>query len=1085
MKEKITKLLFAGIASLLSIQVQAQHSIGLQTGNHNAPYSAFLNPANTYPDKDRLYFNVWGAGFGVTNNFLNYNAPFGIFQWATGNQPDVYKGKFDQKWLTLTGADLNKLYYLNEVYGPSVFFRVTPRTAIGFGVRGISGMSIDGLNSNMAKLFRYGLDTSASAFGPGGLKVGQQYSSGRFSVNVSNYQEWFLSVSKVTKDRGRHFTKWGVTGKILIGMGAAQLGADNFDFKVTNTDKVEFSKLTSTFYHTNDNSAATSLDNVLGLNFQEVNGGGAGVDVGFVYENRKDKMRKTVGDYWWNCGEEYRNEYRWKFGASLTDLGLLVYKGNARMLNTSDPLTWNINRSLIDNEDYKNGLGYDRFEKIDTGFYDALGADQNNGFGITTPAALNANFDVNMGGGFYTSINWTQSLKGVYSMGLKKSSYLNVTPRYESEFAEVGLPITLTRDYRQLNVGLYGRLGPVIIGTDNLGGLAKAITNSTYSSANVYFGFRFQLPVCGWRDYEYDSIQRTDTVYKEEEAGFWNHDTIKTKDTVIQIKKDTIIRKVVVRDTVKVIVRDTVVKYRNKEVSGGDISAREAELKKKEDDLKKREEEIKRQEAIIREKNNTTMSTDPNCKTRIAELEDQLRRERDLYSKLNTQLQDCRNDKVKAEDKIKVLEAEIVKLKAENTTVKTENSNLKIEIDNLKKEIGRLKLNNQPCEKQTKTLDSLLLVERNANSQLNKEISRQKAEITAKQSEIDGLKKRIGELETENSTQKAKVTALEKDLQTEKDKNAALDKQLKDLRTEYDFEIQKVKKLEEQLKNCGSADEAVRLKAELEAQKKRCDELDVKVKSLEKENSDLKAKVSGVEKELADTKGKLTVADAKIAELELKLKNCGNSEETVKLQAEIETLKKQNSEKDAQITALKNDKSKLESDLSAAKSKITSLEDELKKCKESGSCDEVKLELDELKAKYSSLQGQYNVLKEEYNYLLSERNDLKSKLSTCEQKLKESSSSEDVYALKAEITKLKGTITQLNGEIDAKQKSLDALQESYSTLEAENATQKKNIADLQKQIAGFKAQLNELQNKLKECEEKAAQQPAEGGLLKP
>ncbi|MBS3913829.1 MAG: hypothetical protein KG003_04980 [Bacteroidetes bacterium] len=1086
MKQKLTITLAIALCAFTTT-TQAQQAIGLSAGNHNAPYSVFQNPANTYSDRNRVYVNVWGAQIGFTNNFLTYNAPFGLIRMASGDYPTQYTASnsalaFDQNWLELNKANNGKLYYLNEVYGPSISFRTSRSTAIGFGIRGVSGFNIDGINSDAARMLRYGMDTLSLAFqGTDGLKTNTNYSNGKFGLHTEKYQEWYFSLAGVTKDKGPHFVKWGGSGKVLLGMGAAGLQGNGLDFSVNSNNQLTGKTTDLSFYHTNDESASSALSSPLGLKFDFVQGLGAGMDLGFVYEYRPDSKRKTVSD-WWTCADEQRNGYDWKFGASVTDLGFIAYNGSRRQIQGTKTTVWNINTAAIDNYNYQGG--YDRFQKVDTAFFDqsSVQAKPNDRFTTTTPVALKAQFDVNLSKNFYIGLNWQQNLKSASASGIKKSSYINLVPRWEGEHAELGIPITLNQDYTNLNVGLYGRLGPVIVGTDNLAGLAKFVGNDAYKSANVYFGVRFQIAACGWSRYHYYEVDSNthDTIYKADTVNFWEKDTL--------VKKDTIIKEKIIRDTIRIEKHDTIIKYKNSEVPV-DVST-DYDLRRKEADLKAREDALKKRELAVteRERQNTDMSTKDECAKRVAELEDQLKKERDIYVKLNTQYQDCKDERERMRLRISELERDLAKAKGDLKVTSDENASLKLEIDRLRAEITRLKSGNIPCGAQVKTLDSLLALEQSKNLELQKTNSKQKTEIGSLQKDNDDLKKRISDLETELAKCKSAATdkaayektikELQDQLAVEKAKSAGLQKELDDTKAKYQVALDKQKQLEEQLKNCGNSEELAKLKSDLEAQRKKCDELDLRVKTLESEkaalvteNSTLKAKVSSVQKDLDDTKAKLNDANQKILDLTEDLKKCGNTEELEKLKIQLDELNKSNSEKDATITALKADKAKLELDLSDAKAKITDLESQLKECK-SKDCSELEAQLAEYKYKYETMSTKYDNLNAEYNALLEERNQLKSKLADCQEKLKNcSSSSEDISKLQAQITELKQTIGALQSELTNKQKSMDDLQEDYDKVVAEKATLEKQVTSLNSQVTSLKKQVADLEAKLKECQD--------------
>lgn len=1137
--KKITLSLLAVSALLSSSVLRAQQSIGLMAGNHNTPYSYSLNPANTFPDKNRVYFNMWGAGLGFSNNFINYNAPFSMWKWAAGEYPSQYQapgGKlnFGQNWLKLNGNTDNwKLYYLDEVWGPSMFFRVSNRDAIGFGLKSVAGLSVNGVNAKLGNLFRFGLDSAGNAFsGANATVIGQNYSSGAFSVNTNKWQEWFFSWARVTKDKGPHFTKWGFTGKFLLGMGAAHVGANKMDYRFLDKESVEFNNMQATYFHTSDASASATLSSPFGLKFNDVQGAGLGMDLGFTYEYRPSSLRRTYRD-WWTCDDEVNNQYRWRFGASLTDFGFLAYQGNSRIVDLNNPTAVVMNKNLIDN--YNSFSGEDRFEKVSNGFFDSLTDNKSDNFASTTPVALNLQYDVRLSDNFYLGANLTQSLKGAYSLGVRKSSFLSVIPRWESEHAEIGVPFTLTRDYTDLNVGLYGRLGPVIVGTDNLAGLFKYYGNNNYNAANVYFAVRFKLAACDW-DY-YHQHEKRDTLHKVTEyrdtVKFWQRDTIRI------VKRDTIKIRTTKRDTIKVVVRDTVVKYRNTEINP-DLKKREAQIAAKEAELKKKEEELRKREL-------GNMGTKTPCDEELAVVKRQLADERLSNGRLRTQVDDLARERDQ-------LRRDNDMLRRDNDDLRNRDAFNKAEIDRLTREINRLRMSGNPCEKQVKSRDSLLNIEATRNAKITAELAKKTSDYDALLKTSETQKKRIAELEAELAkcklsntgsaecelrvktlqaeiaAEKAKNTQLQKDLAdtktkldaevkknaaiqaeldalkksvdadkkriaelealvkagsdctVQKQKIAELEKQLADLRAEYDYQIKLTKDLQEKLKNCGSSEEAIKMKAQLDECNKKSTALEAEIAELKKTNATITAEVADLKKtnsslsaEIATHKAKITDLEAKLKECQSKGTDCSTCPEVVALKAELDASKKKVSELEAEVAQLKKDKTTLNSDITAYKATIADLGAKLQECqgKTGSDCKACEDELAQMKLKYEQKSGAYDAVMEEYKMCSKDLADLKAKLASCESKLKDcsGSSSSEVTALKAEVDKLKRTIAELNAEVDARQKSLEELQASYDKLTVKSADQARQITALQTEISGMKTQISTLQEQLKQCQE--------------
>lgn len=1060
MKNIFTKTLALLAAVILFPTLRAQQTIGLQMGNHNASYAYALNPAQTYSSKNRFYFNFWGAGIGFSNNFLTYSAPFSLWQMGAGTYDDRYKnsaGKldFNPSWLSLNANTDNwKLYYLDETYGPSLHFRITDKTAIGMGIKSVAGMSITGVDKHLGRLFRFGLDSNGRAFtDANGIQPGVNYDLSRFSVNTDKWQEWFFSLAGVTRDKGRHFTKWGVTGKILLGMGAAHLGVGSGSYRFNNYNQVQFTNLRSTYFHTNDQSATRTLTNPFGMKFDFLQGGGLGADVGFMYENRPNKGRRRFNNPWYNCLDEEQNEYKWRFGASLTDLGFIVYGGQSRMINNKDATaTWNVNRNLINTY---QGFGDDPLTNVSSGFYDSLGADAANNFVTTTPAALNVQFDRRYRGDFYLGVNWTHSLKGDYAWGVRRASFLSLVPRWETEHAEIGMPITLTRDYQDLNVGVYGRLGPFTLGTDNLAGIMKYASKGEYTGANVYFGIRLKLEACDWLYYkskEYkDSVKNTNKEVQRNDT-FWKRDTV------------TVFRRDTIRKT------DTVIKYRNLEVNPN-LRKKEEELRKKEAEIKAREEDLKKREAAL----GAGAANCKPCRDELIVVKQQLADTRDQLSRLRVQIDECNRNKAV--------------ITAENDNLKKNNAVLQAEVDKLKRENAVLKLSNNPCDKQVRVRDSILAGERERNARLQAELDKKKADCDVVQKELDNTKKRISVLEAEVAEGKKKIAALETELSNcrlgnagsnadclnrvkqleaqiaaEKQRTTALQKELADTRAKLDSEVKKNALLQLDLDGCRktSAEDKKRI-AELEAMLKNssdCGPFKLKIAELEAEIGILKAN--------QDKQSKI------IAELETKLKNCGNTEELNKCKADLEDAKKRNAALEAELTSVKKQRDQYFAELDVNKKKIAELEAKLKDCESKGKdCSSCEEELEQLKLQYEQKVGAYNALMEEHRACIKDLETTRAKLVEAENKLKNCTggSSSKEKELQAEIDRLNLIILQLNADIKARQDSLDALKEENDKLENNNAQLTKTIKSMQAELDLLKSQINALRQQLKECQE--------------
>ena len=1003
-KKIINKAIIFVVLGLFSNgDLKAQHSLGLLVGDYNTPYAYSLNPALTRGNlSNRAYINWWGASLSLDNNFMKYNAPFRLSNWMNNDFPAENVNAngtlaFKQSWLPtdLTVKDW-KLNYLNEVYGPSIFIPLDNIGGFGFGVRGISGFSVNGLNGDMGGIFRYGLGDS----GIGGLRNlrGKNVNQGEFSINTEKYQEWFMSFAGYSQPDAVNSMRWGLTAKLLIGMGMAHLGSDNLSFTVKNDQVVDIQQLNARFFHTNDQSVATAMSAPFGLKFDFMNGAGAGMDLGFMYEYRPNANR--INNSISFCDREKFEQYKWKFGASITDLGFISYDGGGSEIISIANTSYNVDPNIVNALQYNQGE--DRFDKVDDKFFNQLNANEVNSFTSYSPTALNVQFDNALTNHFHIGGYWTQSLKAKNSVGLRRSSYLSVVPRWQGETIEIGMPLTASYEKEQMNLGLYGRFGPLIVGSDNLAGLGQFINNDNYSGASFYFGFRSKIGDC---EVAYNTQNRR-VVKKQVQID--SQVVAKNKNVV---PKDTVIVKKIVRDTVYV---NNTPNKNNANISAEQIKLREAELKKREDALKVKEEALKQKEIGL-SKLPTTPDADCNKKIAIIKAEAD-KNKTDLDKFKNDALlvaEQCKKDISGKQLTINQLQSDLVK-------EKTKNSQIAAELDKTKKQNDQLVLASKgDCNKQNKQLDSLWKKELANNTKISAELETLKSRSNANNNCCD------------------KVVQLEADLAKEKINNANIKAELDKTKATISAQADQLIKLtadkkasEEALKTANS--KVVIADAEdCTPYKTKVAQLEAKVNDLTKSNATLQTLVATLttDKKLCDEM--LKAANA------AKNTNIGIAEDCTpyknkvsQLEAKLNDLTKSNGTLQTLVTTLTADKKlcdeKLKAAIAASNSSIGIAED----------CTPYKNKAAQLEVKLAELNKTITGLQSQVAILIADKK-------LCDEKLKAANSvNNSTIKVAEDCTPYKTKATQLEAQVAELNKTIVSLQTQVSTL-----TSDKKICD--------------------------------------
>jgi len=1092
---------------LCASPLKSQHAMGLVVGDYNSPYSYSLNPAlsRTNPS-NRAYINWWGASVSLENNFMVYAAPFRLGAWINDSYPAQYADingslAFQQNWLPLNNAVDFKLNYLSEVNGPSIFIPIDDVGTFGFGVKEVSGFSVNGVNGEMGGILRYGLPEISKL-------AGKTINQNEFSINTEKYQEWFMNVAGIAQTDDIHVWKWGVTAKLLIGMGMAHLGSDNLNFTISNDAKsIDINQFNGRLYRSSYGSMNT-LNRPLGMSFDFIEGAGTGIDLGIVYENRpsggKSKLNATF------CDREISQKYNWKIGASFTDIGFVSYWGKGAEIVSLANNNWVIDPKIM--QSAQNSNEDDRLNDLDNRLFSALGAIENNDVISTTPMAFNLQFDQNINGNIHIGAYWTQNLKRRNSVGLRRASYLNITPRWQSEQLEYGFPITVANDYTDLHMGVYGRIGPVIIGTDNLVGLGQYVQNESYSGGSFYFGVRSKIGGCDKRTKRYSYLQK-ETFY----------DTLIERDTqqirIVKIERDTIIEKkketTTIRDEDKgdseiaLEAENDKLKKELDEKEKSIITLRqeaekaqkectdrlgilklesdkckksrqslESEIKKNNAEIalkeKQWEEERQRLIKLAKEKNPGLPKVDTvtiDCTPELNKLKAEIELIKSIRSKVVLELEEakksnialqkkCDEEKKNLQDYLDKLQAEIALLKKAKSEVEGENKILKDQVDRLSGEAVK-----QPCDDKIAELEKKWKEETQKNAQIALELESEKAkarkaDIEASASEKKAKDASIEAAEAKNQAQKCKdaLDALSKEKQICDDNQV---KQKAEIAT-----------LNAQIAALKLENEKLRKSADIDMSKdpvEDCTPYKVKSAELEAELAAVKAQLAAALKAKEDCnpyKNKITTLEAELVSVKSKLTASESSkEDCTPLKSKIADLEKEVETLKAKINA----SIAVSEDCTPYKTKIAALEAEIVKLKASQEdCTPYKTKIANLEAEISKLKMQQSNLVEE-----------KKKVEIALEEAKKSNTDVSVYT--DEITKLKAKIEVLEKEkasaIDCEpvKAELEKLKAALANCEKEKAT----LVDpktLQDEISKLKSQITVLEGKTasvtdcKECE---------------
>jgi len=455
---------------LFQHQAQGQEMFGVTLGNYSGVNSIMVNPAMMTNSKNYLDINIFATDIFVFNNAVYVPA-------ADASIYDLMKPGFvfptygDSKQSVLLYQNQNikqatanvriqgpsaMMQYGKHAFGLTTAFRYftsghnIPWEMPFFGVETLSYKPLQNINFN-----DYSIDVSTSAW----FQLGLSY-----AYNIYNFMDQSISIG------GTVSKLWGYAG--MYG------DISNVDYIVLNDSTLNIKNL--------DGQAAFALpidysSNDYPMNDPLFKGSGMGFDLGVTYVKKKHVGTKR----WRYPSQQQYEDYVYRVGLSIVDLGWVKYKNNTQVHNYDNVSAFWQNFDTINYDNVNQVVG-----DISTVFYgDPTASYAGNSMSIGLPTAISLQFDYNYKNNIYFGAFWIQPIR-FNSHALRRSAQIAIIPRYETKQFEVSVPISLY-DYKYPRVGLALRYSFFTIGTERLGtylGIADLNGMDLYFSFKISFG---------------------------------------------------------------------------------------------------------------------------------------------------------------------------------------------------------------------------------------------------------------------------------------------------------------------------------------------------------------------------------------------------------------------------------------------------------------------------------------------------------------------------------------------------------------------------------------------------------------------
>ena len=450
----LTLLLF------LVFPIFSQEQIGLRLDNYSGVNGLLINPTQSVTSPFRWDLNLFSGGFNGQSNYGHLQETSLLHAWQNGEsivaQRDIENGATPPTGALIAVANnSNSKKYLSSFgfgTGPSLMINMESGHSVGFFTQARFGYSIHDIPASIS--FDRFYDTPFFDF----IEVEPFHMAGMAWAELGlNYAYKFPTYDG--------YMALGINLKFIQGYEAAFLQTSAVNPVSQNPgDTIIFQALNVDYGLTTSNLSVADFPDDASAS-PTINGGGIGVDLGYSYIYEGDE-----------------DNYKWKLGASLLDLGSINFTKNAEVHDLR-----NDTLQSFDQNQYKEGLIEERIQSISFETYgDSTASLEARSFRVALPSALSLQFDYMLIENVYVNALLIQRIALGGSAALRRNNLFAVSGRFEHRWFGGGISISAL-NYKQVAVGLSGRLAFLTLGTEDVGSL---FGRRNLNSTDFYVGIK-------------------------------------------------------------------------------------------------------------------------------------------------------------------------------------------------------------------------------------------------------------------------------------------------------------------------------------------------------------------------------------------------------------------------------------------------------------------------------------------------------------------------------------------------------------------------------------------------------------------
>lgn len=482
-------------------KISAQEYFGFLHDNWAGINSIDLNVSTIQDSRYKFDLNLAAFDVNIYNNYIGIRR-----ELLRDLRRDTYDDQGDFRATYLIENPSNRDKFLDfgaTLNGPSFMFNIGRKNSLAFTSKVRFKTQLTDLSPDLAKLAWEELDYP--------LLWETSLDNERFSIQAMGWSEYGIAYGREILDMGNHYLKGGIRMKVLQGLVAAYIFADDLKYNFTNSDTLSLFSTDVSYGH----STNIIVDDNQNVGYDYVSNPTVGFDFGFTYEWRpRDKSEYTY-DMDGKTGLYRRdiNKYKLKVGFAVNDLGRLKFEKDPRSASfTADIDNWDI-----------TDLGIEDVETFDQVINTTFvrDVDDEGEFKMQLPTTMVINVDYNIWKGFY--VNFTPYI-ALQRRGdadkISNNTVFMLSPRFEHKWIGLGFPYTFnTFGSGTHQLGVHLRVGPLFVGTNDF--IALGFKEDMYA-ANFYAGLKVPIPYGKPKDKDGDLVSNRKDKCKKD-PGLWDN----------------------------------------------------------------------------------------------------------------------------------------------------------------------------------------------------------------------------------------------------------------------------------------------------------------------------------------------------------------------------------------------------------------------------------------------------------------------------------------------------------------------------------------------------------------------------------